>query len=300
MVPLADDAWLVQKRGSRGARLEVERLAKGVWLVQRRRFRRAAHRIGSPAAGTHVLVDEARARRSFGHQQTQLGHYAGNQHLVGVLERLGVNCVLDVGANSGQFGTRIREAGYAGRIVSFEPLGHIAEQMRPLAEADHDWRVVQCALGDEEGEAEMNVVADKGRTSSLLPASEYGLNRSRRLAGVRTETVPVRRLDRLLDDAVAGIDDPRVFLKMDTQGFDLRVFRGAGDRIKEVLGLQSEVACLTLYDGMPRYLEAIAAYEQAGFEVTGMFPVTAELDTLRVLEFDVVMVRAEEMTPPRR
>ena len=110
----------------------------------------------------------------------------------------------------------------------------------------------------------------------------------------------MRRLDEMLDEVTDGIESPRVFLKMDTQGYDVRVFRGAGERIRDILGLQSEIACLTLYDGMTRYLDAIALDEDAGFEMTGMFPVTTEHSTMRVVEFDVVMVRAPAMTATTR
>ncbi len=295
-LPLADDAWIVQRPGPGPRRLVAEQIDRGVWVVQRRNRRRTVVRIGANRLGTHLLVDQDRVRRAVTNQQTQLAHHLGNEHVVAVLERLGINCLLDVGANGGQFGARVREGGYQGRIVSFEPLPHIAERLKEVAAGDPEWHVVETALGDEASELEMTVVGDQGRTSSLLPASDYGLERSPRLAGVGRQRVPVRRLDEMLDEVTAGIESPRVFLKMDTQGYDVRVFRGAGERIRDILGLQSEIACLTLYDGMTRYLDAISSYEDAGFEMTGMFPVTTERTTMRVVEFDVVMVRAPAMT----
>jgi Methyltransferase FkbM domain len=129
--------------------------------------------------------------------------------------------------------------------------------------------------------------------SSLLPASEFGAGYSSALATPTAEQVTVRRLDGLLDEVTAGIDRPRLYLKLDTQGFDLPAFRGAGDRIREIRAMQSEVACIPLYDGMARLPEQLAAYESAGFEMAGMFPVTRHKRTRRVIEFDMTLVRSE-------
>jgi hypothetical protein len=79
---------------------------------------------------------------------------------------------------------------------------------------------------------------------------------------------------------------------MDTQGYDLEVFAGLGRWGEHVVGLQSEVAAIPLYTGMPRMAEAIARYEAAGFELTGLFPLSRHEPTGRVIEFDCVMVRA--------
>jgi hypothetical protein len=59
--------------------------------------------------------------------------------------------------------------------------------------------------------------------------------------------------------------------------------------------MQSEVACVPIYDGMPRLPDQIAAYESAGFEITGMFPVTRHRASMRVIEFDVTMVRTDAL-----
>ena len=97
------------------------------------------------------------------------------------------------------------------------------------------------ALGDEDTTTE--ILSTPGKTlSSLLPATDFGKNFNAKLADPVRQQVDVRRLDGLFDEIVEGIADPRVYLKMDTQGFDLPTFRGAGDRVDEILGMQSEVA----------------------------------------------------------
>lgn len=54
------------------------------------------------------------------------------------------------------------------------------------------------------------------------------------------------------------------------------------------------MSLVPLHDGMPHLGEQLSCYEAAGFQVTGMFPVIVDRDTMRVIEFDAVMVRAAE------
>lgn len=301
---LDERTWVIQD-GGHHKNLTIQPVEDRAWVVQRGPGRRRKlRRMGTPEARTHLLVDEQAARGDLPHQQMRLFHYMAGEHLAWILSELETTCVLDVGANIGLFGQMLRNGGYAGRIVSFEPLPHLREQLLERAEGDAGWQVMPYALGDETTEAEMTVVANQGQTSSLLPASEFGKSWSPRLQGIRKETVQIRRLDEVFDDAVSGLEDPRVFLKMDTQGYDLRAFTGAGDRIKEVLGLQSEISSVPIYDGMPHMLEAIAAYEAAGFATTGIFPVTRDTRRHQIIEFDIVMIRPEAVcaddTPPVR
>ena len=217
---------------------------------------------------------------------------------LGVLLRLyRVNCVLDVGAHKGQHARLLRSAGYTGRIVSFEPVPGVASVLARRAARDPAWEVRQLAVGREDGRQEMRVVP--GTLSSMLPATEFGASRYERLREPTAVTVDVRRLDGLLDELVHGIAEPRIMLKLDTQGFDLEAFAGLGDRVQDVVALQSEVALLSIYEHAPRMAEALATYEAAGFEVAGMYPVTRHRPTGRVLEYDCVMVRASAAQPGR-
>lgn len=60
----------------------------------------------------------------------------------------------------------------------------------------------------------------------------------------------------------------RTFLKLDTQGYDLRVFEGAAGCINWVRGLETELSVRPRYEGMPGYLEALSAYGESGFELS--------------------------------
>lgn len=219
------------------------------------------------------------------------------RHVADLLANYEVNCVFDVGANKGQYGRLLRKYGYRGRIVSFEPVPDALERLRKVAERDRDWLVYPCALGREE--AAQHISVGHKSMNSLLAPSTYGKKRYKRFASTRSTQVRVRRLDEVMDEALEGIADPRPYLKMDTQGYDMEVFTGGGRRITEFVGMQSEVASLRLYEGSPHMTEAIAAYGEAGFGVTGMYPVTREDTTGRVVEFDCILARADSAPAPQ-
>lgn len=212
-----------------------------------------------------------------------------------IFDMYGVNCVIDVGAHEGEYAMRLRDGGYTGRIVSFEPVPRAFEELARKAADDPGWIVHELALGREESRTTMNAVP--GTLSSLRPPTEFGARRYRRLQDPEPVEVEVRRLDGMLDELIDGLDDPRPYLKLDTQGFDLDVFAGAGDRVADFVAMQSELAMVEIYEGMPRFPDALAVYEAAGFQVAAMYPVSRQSKTARVLEFDCVMVRGSLLKP---
>lgn len=202
-----------------------------------------------------------------------------------------VNCVLDVGARIGDYGVLLRENGYSGSILSFEPVSANYAQLTKVCEKDPDWKAYQWALGSESGSAEINVTRGSNYSSFLAP-SEYGKETSSNIAVAHTETVAVKRLDAVFDEVTAHVANPRVYLKMDTQGFDLEVLRGAKGCLSRVVALQSELSLRPLYTNMVGWSAAIAEFEGAGYAVSALFAGFRD-SKLRLSEMDCVMVRNE-------
>ena len=296
VTPLGPGAWLVRAPAPRGRRLVAQQVDDDTWLVRRRGAGRVLRPLGPESLRAGLLVDPHEVRRHPLVHELQLLRHLGEQHVGTVLRRLGINVVLDVGANRGQYGRALRAVGYTGRIVSFEPVPGSADVLAERAADDPDWQVHRCALGAEEATLDIHVGKGQGRLSSLLPASDFGREWNPRIDTSTTTAVPVRRLDGLLDEVLEGVADPRIYLKLDTQGFDLEAFAGAGDRIADVLAMQSEVSLVPLYEGMPHVTEQLATYERAGFGLTGIFPVVRDGRTMRIIEFDAMMVRAPAPT----
>lgn len=267
--PVGEGSWLVQSAGARPLQVQP---------------------VGDGSIGATLLWNRKAVRsRPMAFQRELSGVLAGEQ-LAWTLSSLRVNCVLDVGANVGQYARLLRSLGYRGRIVSLEPVARPLRRLREAAAHDPRWRVLPCAAGAETTRAVIH--AAPGTLSSLLPASDFGRGWSSRLEQTTPETVSVRRLDEVWEEATSGIARPRVFVKLDTQGYDLAAFAGLGDRASDVVGLQSELACVPLYQGMPLLPEQLSVYQAAGLELAGMFPVSREPRTQRVIEYDAVLVRA--------
>jgi FkbM family methyltransferase len=183
-----------------------------------------------------------------------------------------VDCVLDVGANEGQYAHMLRRIGYRGWIVSFDPVPENVAILEASARQDPRWLVHGVALGSQEGSAPFHVSRGTDM-SSFLTANEYAVGAYPQIAEAATVSVPVCRLDALFDGLVPDMTGRRVFLKCDTQGYDLEVLRGASGCLPALVGLQVELSLKPLYEGMPDLHEVLAALHAAGFEPVAMVPV---------------------------
>jgi FkbM family methyltransferase len=220
-------------------------------------------------------------------------------HLQLLFAKLGIDCVLDVGANRGQYAQLLRKIGYSGHILSFEPVPEAYSELQRVMAGDRRWRGFPFALGDRDGVAPLHVSGGTSEASSFLEMNEEGPkvwgDHHREL---RSAEVQVRRLDSILDDLVRDLPAPRIYLKMDTQGYDLAVVEGARGVLDRILALQSEIAERAFYHGMTPLPEALARYLAMGFVFTGIFPGNRDEDHLRVFEFDCVMMRAGTLSRP--
>jgi FkbM family methyltransferase len=198
-----------------------------------------------------------------------------------------VNCVLDVGANDGWYSKQLRMMGYGGNIVSFDPLRENCDRIVALAAGDPRWDVVKLALGATMETRDFNVIRMPGGStelSSLLTPTESDEEWE------DTIQVDVDRLDSAARDLLASIDHPSVFLKIDTQGYDVEVVRGAAGILDQVVALQSEVSVTPIYEGMPHYTEALAYYESLGFALVDLSVVTRTPEGI-VCEYDALLIK---------
>ncbi len=209
--------------------------------------------------------------------------------IVTSLRKFGIDLVLDVGANKGQFGSDIRRSGYAGKIVSFEPLTSAHSELSLASAAGPDWIVCpRCALGDHDGEAEINI-AGNSASSPILPMLESHRSAAPESAYQGKETVPIKTLDSLVGQYLDGSQAP--FLKIDTQGFEWQVLDGARNTLPHIKGILVELSLVPLYEGQHLWREVIDRLEAEGFTLWAFNPEFSNQATGRTLQVDGLFYR---------
>ncbi len=238
-------------------------------------------------SAAYTLVDH------YGYQLVPKEHVERHEfakHLREVFERIGARTVIDVGANAGQYHDFLRrEVRFEGEIHSFEPLNHLCEAMKKRSGSDPKWTIHGLALGRAEGETEINVMNETQFSSMLQPRDSKLHNFATNNTVKYRQPVRVRRLDDVVAEHGSLRDAGSIYLKLDTQGYDLEVLGGAATTLKSVGALQSEASILPIYEGMPDYRTSIATLNELGYDISGMFPIVRD-QFLRIVEFDCVMV----------
>jgi FkbM family methyltransferase len=210
-------------------------------------------------------------------------------HFMQVLSNHNVNLVFDVGANIGQCGRSLREAGYRGRIVSFEPLSAAWEQLAAASRKDSLWEVApRAAIGSEDGEIDLHVAGNSVSSSALEMLSIHE-NTAPESRYVGSEKAPLRRLDSVGLEYLRPDSVP--ILKIDTQGYEDRVLRGASGMMDRIVGLQVELSLVPLYEGQLLFENMLEQVKSAGFDLWGLWPEFTDPRSGRLLQVDATFFR---------
>jgi len=204
------------------------------------------------------------------------------------MQTRGVDLVLDIGANLGQYVDRLRDFGYDGRIVSFEPLPDAFRVLEEAHRHDVGWSGRQTAAGASTSVAQLNVSVGSDLSSFLDVRSEL----LSVLPGAEVHdvvTVPVVALDDVWDEIVP--DGATVMVKIDVQGFEHAVLDGIADRLKDVPLVEIEMSLQELYEGGSSLYDLLPRLTEAGFHVISMDNGFIDSPTGQVLDIDLLAGR---------
>lgn len=212
------------------------------------------------------------------------------RHLQPLFQTYQIQCVLDVGANLGQFGDLVRhKLGFRGVIHSFEPVDQLARHLKRKTSRDDAWHIHQIALGSSRDRIDINVAESPGLSSFLSPTSEAVKGLWDKSAILERQRVAVDTLDSFVRRLERGVLPGPAFLKVDTQGYDLEVLKGAQNTLEQVRAVQLEASVRPIYEGMPGYREVLDYMMSRGFALSTMVPLNHD-QSQRLIEFDCVLV----------
>ncbi|MGQ0827065.1 MAG: FkbM family methyltransferase [Bacteroidota bacterium] len=207
-----------------------------------------------------------------------------------LLQHYNIDLVFDIGANKGQYATGIMDAGYTNKIVSFEPLTSAHSIIEKESKKHNNWTVApRCAIGSKKEEIEINISANSV-SSTLLNMLDTHIQGAPESKIVGKEKVQVYPLDEIGNNYIK--DTKNMFLKIDVQGFEQEVLKGAEIMITKAKGIEMEISLVPLYEDQNWLLPQVLNYmQQKGFTLTSIVPAFTDNVTGKVLQCNGIFFR---------
>ena len=210
-------------------------------------------------------------------------HYAPWRNL---FAHCGIDLILDVGANIGQTYDSFRWAGFEGPIYSFEPNPEMFQRLQ--RHPGHDWKKFPYALSSQSGQAVFNIVENDNACGLQAPLTQFTVQKQ--------INVTTFRLDELWKRE--GFSGKNVFLKIDAEGHDAEVIKGASGVLDHIPLIMAEVAPLSRYKGEPELPVFVDFLKDLGYCLCrsdkNSFDAATGIDTA----LDLVFIRRELAPKP--
>jgi FkbM family methyltransferase len=198
-----------------------------------------------------------------------------------------IDFVFDIGANIGQFGTELRRSGYQGKIISFEPLSSAFQCLQTKAQNDPFWQTYNKAIGSYDGKAIINISKSSDNSSMLNPLPIF-INNYSEAKTISKEEVCLTKFDSVFNGFYC--EGSKIFLKVDTQGYEKEVILGGINSLKYLYGIQLELPTFPIYEGQSSLPEMVNLLDNNGFQIILISPVNYYKSKPSVIDFDCIFV----------
>lgn len=186
----------------------------------------------------------------------QTKHAEGLDPFFGLLKQRGFapRHIVDVGANRGIWTREAIKFFPEAQYTLVEPQDYLKMYVKDLMERGYKIEWINAGAGDESGSLPLSVGA-RDDSSSFVPGREA--------EGASCVTVPVMTLNEIVGSRKAAIPE---LVKIDAEGFDLRVIRGASELLgKTDVFLVESVVCAPNYENTVD--KVVGTMAEAGYRV---------------------------------
>lgn len=238
-------------------------------------------------------VDIHKSKR--GYQYNPSINYLFSQLRKKVIENTNTDLIIDGGANEGQYGSDLIHEGINinnKNIWSFEPLSKPFKKLELISKQNKGWKVFQFALGDKLEKTEINI-SNNDVSSSILQMTEGHTFFSPDTFNTgEKELIEVRTLNSF----EAELEPYKnIFLKIDVQGFEENVLKGASNILSKVVAIEIELSLQETYKGQWLIEEALTSLRQSGFLLLSFEPVMW-IDNGAMGHVNALLVKKELLT----
>lgn len=222
----------------------------------------------------------------FGYEMRKKNPHTTYRWLVN--ERIGT--VLDIGANRGQFTSRIRSLLPDAQIYAFEPVKSCFQVLKRTMRGVPGSACFNVALGEESGSRTI-YRNDFTPSSSMLPMDERHKVAFPATRNDREEIVEVRRLDDVANSL--NLTD-NILIKVDVQGFEGPVIRGGEKTVRRSKIVIVETSFEPLYRGQLLFDGIYSMVTALGFVLSGAEEPLRDPKDGRILQCDSIFVRKRQ------
>jgi FkbM family methyltransferase len=200
---------------------------------------------------------------------------------------LGIDTVLDIGSNTGQFTRTILALLPNAKIYSFEPLPDCFKELDKFTKSHSNVTAFNLGIGDQSGllSFEQNAFSP---SSSFLKMTDVHKEAFVNTKNSSTVEVKIAMLDEIASEFEIGSS---LLIKIDVQGYEDKVLKGGEQTIKQAKIVIVETSFVPLYEQQPLFDDIYTVFKDWGFNYIGMLEQASDPNTGQILQGDAIFVK---------
>lgn len=189
--------------------------------------------------------------------------------LLKLIESNSFSAVIDVGANNGMTCAHWLKKFPDAHVYAIEAQHSYLNDLKAI-ERQHPNRLTiwNFAASDKKEEIQFFIHEDHLSSSSTLQSTNISHDLLPFTRKTRIETVTALPIDDLIESANISLKS-NTLLKLDVQGAELKVLKGAKKTLSSIQQIFCEINLQDLYEGQAKLIDILALLENYGFRLSG-------------------------------
>lgn len=207
--------------------------------------------------------------------------------LAKILSDRKIDLVLDVGASTGNWASKLFNEGCSSKIISFEPLSNSYRVLKTRCSEFPNWECHNFAFGDVIGQASLNI-SKNNESSSISKILNTHIEAFPESQIIDEEIIEIKTIDNFLQNRpeLKG----NIFAKVDVQGFEKKVLTGASYSLDRISILQLEMGLEALYHDELLFCDWLKYLKDLQFHPLYIQNAFSHHETKKLLQVDCIFV----------